>query len=189
VAGPAVTAVAALVIALLSYTDQHSTDKAQARAQAAASEAVQMQDADEVSWYDDENSSGNSDTIVIVNTSAYVIDQIWFLVYPFTPGPESARDSVFFTEDDVLTACSQMTIHLSWPIPKAGPNFKPLPRYTIADFADLEFQNHDGFWSISQVGWLSQQYQSGIPQVPLENTYEIPSSIITVSRAPTCSPT
>jgi hypothetical protein len=188
VAGPALTAVIALVISLLAYNDQHSADTA-------ASMAARRQDASLVSWY-----QGPSDTVVIVNASARpIFGLILYSVILAWPGTIFQPKAGWIAGGSLLPECSQITLKLAGLQLLSDDTQQRKIATVPADVANgvlfediLGFRNSDGRWQINFGGYLS----SGLPGKPhyqpapysiRTQASEALSRNTTVKPSPTCS--
>ena len=148
VAGPAITAIAALVISLLTYNDQHDADKLQAQSQAAANAAAEEHDAGEVSWSFDVVNG----TITIVNASTSLITSVEVNFYAEHPNPR--QDTIDYGPFDralgELPVCSETTFYA----PGSASKGTSIAGYIFSvSFID----RHADAWWIDRYGRLTRQ--------------------------------
>jgi hypothetical protein len=183
VAGPALGTLAALVISLMSYSASHDANKLAARDEAAARATAKEQAAAQVSWY-----SPSRRQTVVVNASDSTISLP--ILYEIVRGLLSGAPTYDqFVPDATLPACSQLIIDWKKTAPPPFNDPDALTPFRSAGFAFLRFENRDGGWTIDQYGAL---YPDPLflftLSFPPRRSFQIPSSLITINPAPTCSP-
>jgi hypothetical protein len=185
VAGPALTAVAALIIALLSFNASHDANKLTAKGQAAADSAARKHDAQLVSWIIDQSDK----SVTIVNSSDTPLFSptfYWEHIPETGPGIIGISTELTysaFAPNGSLPACSQMTFHLGKP-----PAQATWPRFYDGFFTTFTFRNRDGLWYLSPTNVLGSGPATVSNSDRLKNSWDVLARLISTGPAPTCSP-
>jgi hypothetical protein len=194
VAGPSAASLAALVISLLAYNDQHRADSLQAQAQKAADAAALRHDAELVSW-----SLDAAGDVVIVNASTSLITGVLISNgYTITKKANGKYDVEPGITNSLaeLRSCSMVTVFAQGQSPLAKADLKS------GGVVSIFFTDRYGkVWMLSSTGslrppdWgdrlsLSEYRKEGEEQpVPynLGSFSQIPSEFLSTGSSPTCA--
>jgi hypothetical protein len=193
VAGPTAASLAALVISLLAYNDQHRADSLQAQAQRAADADELRHDAELVSW-----SLDSSSDVVIVNASTSLITGVLisngYTITKKTNGQYDIEPGITNSLAE-LGPCSMVTVSAKGQSPLAKADLKS------GGVVSIFFTDRYGkFWMLSSTGSLrppdwgdrlsisEYRKEGGERPVPhnLGSFNQIPSEFLTTGSPPAC---